>query len=572
MTIPVRSLRLLPKPKKELDRLSGNKGEIFYDSTSNSLRIFDGTIPGGTLLNASVSVRDTPPDNPTQGSLWFNSTTGAFYIYYQDGSSNQWIAPIVPAGLLGSSGSSSGDVLAGLAGKLAYYPANGTAVNDLAEVSWGANALNIAGAITTTGAKSRVRFHWETLASLQSEVNATTYQGMIAYAADSARPYFAHNGTWVALAKESELQTSSAFSTIAVSGQSNLVADQTSDTLTVIAGTNITITTDAISDAITISSNINLSSYATTSSVTTALSSYATTSAVTAGLSVKENTITSGTTSQYWRGDKSWHTLDASAIGLENVTNESKATMFADPTFTGTVSGVTATDVGLGNVTNESKVTMFTNPTFTFDTALVVNSSLGRNHLQVDTSNVTIGWVDLTIDGSNGGGNLRFSGGGTIRAIGAGDLPSRGLGFTDGAGTFMMQMTSANGISLLTGATFQQTLEVLNTKTGATGTVAHDFSSGAIWYHSSIVANFTANFTNVPTAVDNRTMTVALILIQGSTAYIPNAVQIAGVSKTINWLGGSAPAGNASKVDVVSFTLIYSGTTWTVLGSLSSYG
>jgi hypothetical protein len=39
--------------------------------------------------------------------------------------------------------------------------------------------------------------------------------------------------------------------------------------------------------------------------------------------------------------------------------------MFTEPTFTGTVSGVTATHVGLGNVTNESKATMFTDPTFT---------------------------------------------------------------------------------------------------------------------------------------------------------------------------------------------------------------
>ena len=39
--------------------------------------------------------------------------------------------------------------------------------------------------------------------------------------------------------------------------------------------------------------------------------------------------------------------------------------MFASPTFTGTVSGVTATMVGLGNVTNESKSTMFSSPTFT---------------------------------------------------------------------------------------------------------------------------------------------------------------------------------------------------------------
>lgn len=37
----------------------------------------------------------------------------------------------------------------------------------------------------------------------------------------------------------------------------------------------------------------------------------------------------------------------------------------ANPTFTGTVSGVTKSMVGLGNVTNESKATMFTSPTFT---------------------------------------------------------------------------------------------------------------------------------------------------------------------------------------------------------------
>jgi hypothetical protein len=45
------------------------------------------------------------------------------------------------------------------------------------------------------------------------------------------------------------------FSTIAVSGQSNVVADGTGDTLTLVAGSNITITTDASTDSITISSS-----------------------------------------------------------------------------------------------------------------------------------------------------------------------------------------------------------------------------------------------------------------------------------------------------------------------------
>jgi hypothetical protein len=60
-----------------------------------------------------------------------------------------------------------------------------------------------------------------------------------------------------------------------------------------------------------------------------------------------------------------WDTATATDVGLGSVTNESKATMFSSPTFTGTVSGVTATHVGLGNVTNESKATMFSSPTFT---------------------------------------------------------------------------------------------------------------------------------------------------------------------------------------------------------------
>ena len=44
------------------------------------------------------------------------------------------------------------------------------------------------------------------------------------------------------------------FDKVAVSGQSNVVADSASDTLTLVAGTNVTITTDANTDSITINS------------------------------------------------------------------------------------------------------------------------------------------------------------------------------------------------------------------------------------------------------------------------------------------------------------------------------
>ena len=48
-------------------------------------------------------------------------------------------------------------------------------------------------------------------------------------------------------------------------------------------------------------------------------------SATQAALNGKEATIVSGTSAQYWRGDKVWTTLDKAAVGLNNVDNTSDA-------------------------------------------------------------------------------------------------------------------------------------------------------------------------------------------------------------------------------------------------------
>jgi hypothetical protein len=57
MTVKVqRSIRLEAKSKKELDRVTGNRGEILYDNTAQTLRIFDGQDVGGiALLKADLS-------------------------------------------------------------------------------------------------------------------------------------------------------------------------------------------------------------------------------------------------------------------------------------------------------------------------------------------------------------------------------------------------------------------------------------------------------------------------------------------------------------------------------------
>jgi hypothetical protein len=67
---------------------------------------------------------------------------------------------------------------------------------------------------------------------------------------DNANIYKKVNDTWSLDGNISVISPS--FTTIAVSGQSNVVADQTNDSLTLVAGTGITLTTNATTDAITI--------------------------------------------------------------------------------------------------------------------------------------------------------------------------------------------------------------------------------------------------------------------------------------------------------------------------------
>ena len=100
-------------------------------------------------------------------------------------------------------------------------------------------------------------------------------------------------------------------------------------------------------------------------------------------------------------------------------------------------------------------------------------------------------------------------------------------------------------------------------------TVGHDLSTSSVYYYTPN-QNFTANFNAAPTT-NNRTISVALILVQGATAYMPTAVQIDNVNQTLFWQGGSAPTGTANGIDVVSFTLIRYANAWEVIGSATGY-
>jgi hypothetical protein len=52
---------------------------------------------GDTLAGASggsLTISDTPPGTPSVGDLWWDSTDGTLYIYYDDGDSSQWVVTV----------------------------------------------------------------------------------------------------------------------------------------------------------------------------------------------------------------------------------------------------------------------------------------------------------------------------------------------------------------------------------------------------------------------------------------------------------------------------------------------
>lgn len=125
----------------------------------------------------------------------------------------------------------------------------------------------------------------------------------------------------------------------------------------------------------------------------------------------------------------------------------------------------------------------------------------------------------------------------------------------------------------LTGTTTVQVIsEVVTNISGATGTVTHDFSTGSsIFFHTSVIDDFTANFTNVPTT-DGRSYIITLAIQQGNTAYIPHAVSIDGVSQNLFWTDNLQPFGTALKKEFFVFNLLRVNGSWVITASLTSFG
>jgi hypothetical protein len=128
--------------------------------------------------------------------------------------------------------------------------------------------------------------------------------------------------------------------------------------------------------------------------------------------SVANGVVTTGSYS-----DPSWLTLSKSKVGLGNVDNTADANknvLYATTAGGAPATDVyawakaatkptyTATDVGLGNVTNESKATMFTSPTFTGTVAGVTKAMVGLGSVENTALSTWAGSTNITTVGTLG--------------------------------------------------------------------------------------------------------------------------------------------------------------------------
>ena len=78
---------------------SPTNGQVYTDTTTGNRYIYDSSKGLWKYSSNSVgmTVSTTPPSNVAPGAMWFNSSIGRTFLYYDDGDSKQWVET-VPAG------------------------------------------------------------------------------------------------------------------------------------------------------------------------------------------------------------------------------------------------------------------------------------------------------------------------------------------------------------------------------------------------------------------------------------------------------------------------------------------
>lgn len=186
-------------------------------------------------------------------------------------------------------------------------------------------------------------------------------------------------------------------------------------------------------------------------------------------------------------------------------------------------------------------------------------------------ANTIVSGTTLTLStGAASNGNVVISANGTeyVRVTNTGNI---GIGITTPNTLFHVNGT----------ITLQEVKEKVNISATALGAnLTIDLLEGAVVFLTAIAtANSTINFRGNSTVSMNtflstgQSITSAVIVTTGSTAYRIANVQIDGTSITPKWSGGSAPTASANSVEAYSFTIIKNAANaqYTVLGSKTQF-
>ena len=241
-----------------------------------------------------------------------------------------------------------------------------------------------------------------------------------------------------------------------------------------VAGNNVALTYDNVGDTVTIDVNVDkndvgLGNVDNTSDINKPISTL-----VQNALNLKEGTITAGTTAQYYRGDKTFQTLDKTAVGLSNVDN---TTDLLKPISTATQTALNGKQNLATNLTSISALTfastsfvkMTAAGTFALDTNTYLTAesdTLASVTGRGNTTSTTLIYSGTTesmrpnVDsiGTIGALNFRF-GTAYIRGLNSGanslDILGTNINLNDSSGNIKLKVFGSTGsVVIQSGGTF----------------------------------------------------------------------------------------------------------------------
>jgi plastocyanin len=261
---------------RELAVSPGTIGQVLATDGSGNLAFI--SVAGGAGgsagsffdLSGTIALNQIPDNYIPQSKIDINGTAINGYVLSTDGTDFQWTA-------LTANANTSLNNLSSTAINASLLPATDSTIDlgsntkkwrDLylsgstlylgtAQITAAGSAINLPAGSTVGGSNIGAAVNnFSTIAVTgQSNVVADSTTDTLTLVSGSGIAITTNASTdAITITNSSPNVSQNVFSTIAVAGQSNVVADSATDTLTLVAGSNITITTDAGTDTITINS------------------------------------------------------------------------------------------------------------------------------------------------------------------------------------------------------------------------------------------------------------------------------------------------------------------------------